>query len=196
MRLTLATLLGFLLVVTSRLPAFQAGDKLKSGPQAGEPIPGPFHFLNINGAYSGDPHCLVCEYGLRPVAAVFARSLPETGKPLANLLQKLDETIGKNQASEFRGFAAFLSQDYAAEDTRKELVQKLENVAKDLKHVILCLDGADGPEKYNINKDAEVTVILYHKHKVVANFAFEKDKLTDKDVAAIAAALEKMALKR
>ena len=110
MRLTLATLLGFLLVVTS-LPAFQAGDKLKSGPQAGEPIPGPFHFLNINGAYSGDPHCLVCEYGLRPVAAVFARSLPETGKPLANLLQKLDETIGKNQASEFRGFAAFLSQD-------------------------------------------------------------------------------------
>jgi len=39
-------------------------------------------------------------------------------------------------------------------------------------------------------------VILYHKHKVVANFAFEKDKLTDKDVAAIAAALEKMALKR
>src|SRR5207244_4131956 len=112
MRRTLVTLVGFLVLVSPRSEAFQAGDKLKSGPQAGESIPGPFHLLNINGTYAGDPHCLVCEYGLKPVAAVFARSIPETGKPLANLLQKLDETVGKNQASEFRGFAAFLNPDY------------------------------------------------------------------------------------
>ncbi|HEV3445793.1 MAG TPA: hypothetical protein VG099_14215 [Gemmataceae bacterium] len=195
MRLTYALLFGVVLFAAARSSAFQAGDKLKSGPQAGESIPGPFHFVNINGAYAGDPHCLVCEYGLKPVAAVFARTLPESGKPLADLLQKLDETIGKNQASEFRGFAAILSPDFAADDMRKELVQKLEGAAKDLKQLIVCV-GADSPDKYNINKDAEVTVVLYHNHKVVANFAFEKDKLGDKDVATIVAAFQKMALKR
>jgi hypothetical protein len=195
MRRTFAIVFGFLILVTARSSAFQAGEQIKSGPQAGEPIPGPFHFLNINGAYAGDPHCLVCEYGNKPVGAVFARSLPETGKPLATLLQKLDETVGKNQASEFRGFCAFLSPDYATEDTRKTLVQNLENAAKELKQFILCV-GADSPDKYNINKDADVTVILYHNHKVVANFAYEKDKLGDKDVAAIVAAFQKMALKR
>jgi hypothetical protein len=191
MRRSLAIMLGLFLVVTARSTAYQADDKLKSGPQVGESIPAPFHYLNINGAYAGDPHCLVCEYGLRPVAAVFARSVPETGKPLHNLLLKLDETVGKNQASEFRSFAVFLRQDYAAEETRQDLVKNLENVAKDLKQVILCVGGAEGPEKYNINKDAEVTVLLYYKHKVVANFAFEKEKLTDKDVAAIVGAFEK-----
>ncbi len=196
MRRSFAFVVGVLVLVSTRSGAFQT-DKLKSGPQAGESVPGPFHFLNINGAYAGDPHCLVCEYGLKPVAAVFARSVPETGKPLANLLQKLDETVGKNQASEFRGFAAFLSPDHAAEDTRKDLVQKLERVANELalKQIILCA-GADSPDKYNINKDADVTVILYHNHKVVANFAYEKDKLGDKEAAAIVAAFEKMRLKR
>jgi hypothetical protein len=196
MRYFIALVLSLSLLIVSRAPAYQAEAGLKSGPQVGESIPGPFHFYNVNGAYTGNPHCLVCEYGLRPVAVVFARSVPESGKPLDNLLKKLDETVGKNQASEFRGFATFLSPDFTGDDTRKTLVQSLENVAKDLKNLILSVGGPDGPEKYNINKDAEVTVLLYRNHKVAANFAFEKDKLTDKDVAAIVAAFGKMASKR
>ncbi len=196
MRRSLAVILVMSLLIVSRSTAYQADADLKSGPQVGESIPGPFHFPNVNGAYTGNPHCLVCEYGLRPVVAVFARSVPETGKPLDNLLKKLDETVAKNQASEFRGFAVFLSQDFTADDTRKTLVQSLENVAKDLKSIIVCMGGPEGPEKYNINKDAEVTVLLYRNHKVVANFAFDKDKLTDKDGAVIVAAFGKMASKK
>lgn len=33
--------------------------ELKSGPQPGETIPGPFHPLNINGAKAGQKNCLV-----------------------------------------------------------------------------------------------------------------------------------------
>src|SRR5437016_838290 len=96
----LAVFAACLVCLTIQAAEFEAAD-LKSGPQPGDLIPDPFHFLNINGAYAGDPHCLVCEYGLKPVAAVFARTLPESGKPIASLLQKLDETVGKHRASEF-----------------------------------------------------------------------------------------------
>src|SRR5688572_7085012 len=46
---------------------------LKSGPQVGEELAGPFHPLNVNGKAAGKKHCLYCENGARPVAMVFAR---------------------------------------------------------------------------------------------------------------------------
>jgi hypothetical protein len=196
MRRILAIVLCVASIPVAQSVALDASDSLKSGPQVGEMIPGPFHFLNINGTFAGDPHCLVCEYGLRPVVAVFARSVPEEKDPLATLLRKIDETVANRQAAELRGFAAFLNADYASEDSRKALIGKLENIAKDLKKVILCVSDDKGPEKYNINKDADVTVVVYNKHQVVANFAFAKEKLTDKDVNEIVAAIEKMAPKK
>ncbi len=35
------------------------GDGLKSGPQVGKNIPGPFHPTNVTGAMAGKKHCLV-----------------------------------------------------------------------------------------------------------------------------------------
>jgi hypothetical protein len=36
-----------------------AAEELKSGPQAGKHIPGPFHPLNINGSAAGEKSCQV-----------------------------------------------------------------------------------------------------------------------------------------
>jgi hypothetical protein len=36
-----------------------AGDSLKSGPQVGKSLAGPFHPLNVTGAKAGVKHCLV-----------------------------------------------------------------------------------------------------------------------------------------
>lgn len=36
-----------------------AGEGLKSGPQEGKKLPGPFHPLNVTGAQAGNKHCLV-----------------------------------------------------------------------------------------------------------------------------------------
>ena len=52
--------------------------------------------------------------------------------------------------------------------------------------------GLCGPEKYKINKDTDVTVLLYNRHKVVANFVYAKDKFTDNDVSVIMAAVKKI----
>lgn len=35
------------------------GGELKSGPEVGKNIPGPFHPLNINGSKAGEKACLV-----------------------------------------------------------------------------------------------------------------------------------------
>lgn len=39
--------------------AVMAGDALKSGPQVGKNIPGPFNILNVNGPSAGKSICLV-----------------------------------------------------------------------------------------------------------------------------------------
>ncbi len=41
------------------LAATVGAAELKSGPQPGEKIPGPFHPLNITGGKAGQKHCLV-----------------------------------------------------------------------------------------------------------------------------------------
>ncbi|HLJ95284.1 MAG TPA: hypothetical protein VKU02_19050 [Gemmataceae bacterium] len=189
MRTVLPTILAVILWSTS-CGLYSAAEELKSGPQPGETIPGPFHYLNVNGAHAGNPHCLVCEFGLRPVVLIFAREAPSDQAPLAVLLQKLDEAMDRYKNAELRAGVVVLNEDFAKEETRKDLVRRWEGTAKDLKHVLVAVAGPDGPENYNINKNADVTVLLYKEHKVVANFAFAKDKLTEKDVNAILVAMK------
>ena len=174
------------------LRGLAAAEPLKSGLQPGESIPGPFHYLNINGPHAGKPHCLVCEFGLRPAVLVFVRDVPADKLPLMDLLQKLDEAASHYKNAELRVGVIVLSEDFAKEGARKELIRKLESMAKDLKQIPTAVDGATGPESYKISRDAYVTVMLYDRHRVVDNFAFAKDKLTEKDVAAIMGAVTKM----
>ena len=50
----------------------------------------------------------------------------------------------------------------------------------------------DGPPAYKLTLDADVTVLLFVKKKVVANFAFRADELTDEAVAAVVKELPKL----
>jgi len=54
------------------------------------------------------------------------------------------------------------------------------------------LSSKSGPEAYKIAQDADVTVILYHKNKCEANYAFKKGELTDSDVDKIVTDLTKI----
>jgi hypothetical protein len=171
--------------------AFQVAEGVKSGLQPGEQIPGAFHSLNINGAHAGNPHCLICEYGLDPVVLIFARESANAGEPLTNLLRKLDEAMGRYQA--VHGMIVFLSDDFAKVQSRQRVITDLENFAKDLKNVVVSVDGPAGPDKYKINEKAEISVLMYRKHKVVENLVFSKGKLTDKEIATVLAAVDKLA---
>jgi hypothetical protein len=179
------------------LATAQVPEEIKSGPQAGEFLPGPFHYVNANGIFANRPHCLVCEYGLRPTVAIFTHET-EPSKPLADLLQKLDAAVAKYHDAGLRCFAVILTDDVAKENARRELLAKLDKFALDanLKNVALCVGPAVGPEKYNINKDSEATVLLYSKLKVAENYPLTKRQLNERYINAILGSVDQLVGKK
>ena len=61
-----------------------------------------------------------------------------------------------------------------------------------IKKLVLCTDNPAGPPKWKIDKDAEVTVVLYTKSTVVECFAFGKGKLDDKAIDQVVAGVERI----
>lgn len=161
-----------------------AGEPIKSGPQVGEDLPGPFHPLNVTGDNAGEKACIYCRFGTQPVAMVFARDVTPA---VAKLLKKLDECTIKNKEKEMGSFAVFCS-DAAG------LRKKLEESAKKegLKQLVLAIDNPAGPEEYNFAKDADVTVVLYVDTTVMANHSFRKGELNDKAIEAVLADVPKI----
>jgi hypothetical protein len=103
---------------------------------------------------------------------------------LTGLVKKIDMATSDNAEHRMGSFLVLLSDDDKQDGKLRELAD-----TEKLKHVVLALDNPAGPEGYDLAKDAEVTVVLYVKKKVVRNFAFGTDKLdavaADKIVAAL-----------
>jgi hypothetical protein len=164
----LALLASFLVV----LP-LSAAEPCISGVPVGK-RPGPYSFLVATGSERGQLTCYVCEQhdGGKPAAVVFARKLSD---PLAQLLTKLD-AAGKKDS----GYKVWMTQVTATAD--------LDGLAKwaqnqGLKTVpVGAFEDADGPPSYRLHKDADVTVLLFVKEKVIANFAFRQGELNNKAI--------------
>jgi hypothetical protein len=153
-----------------------AAEALKSGPQVGEAVPGPFEPYNLTGPSAGEDHCLYCQFGSSPVAVVFAREITPA---LTMLVKKLDEATGTHAKAEMGSYVVFLNKEPSLQAAAKELAKK-----EGIKHTILSsIDVA--PKKYAIADAADVTVLLYVNSKVQANHAFKKGEFTDKSIAAI-----------
>jgi len=163
-----------------------AAAELKSGPQTGEKLPGPFHPLNVNGDKAGEKQCLYCKFGDSPVAMVFARTpdCPQTQK----LIKSIDAATAKAGKGEIGAFVVFLTDDDKVADKLKAFAEK-----ENLKNVILAVDNPSGPNKYNVSKEADLTVVLYTERTTKANMAFEKGKITDKDITAVEEGISKLA---
>jgi hypothetical protein len=166
-----------------------ATDPVKSGPQIGETVPGPFHPLNVLNAElpenNGKKVCLYCQHGMHPVAMIFTREVNET---VTALIQKLDPAVAANKDAKLGAFVVVLTDDErATEPSLATLVQ-----SKGVGHVSLTIDNPAGPPKYNVAKDAEVTIVLYNHHKVIANHAFRKGEFTLQAVEAVIGELPKL----
>jgi len=161
---------------------------LKSGPQAGDKVPGAFHPYNVTGEDAGKTACLYCKGGDDPVAVVFARTGndPMTYK----LLKALDAETVKHAKADMFSFAVFTGEKSVLEPQLKEAAKKA-----DLKKLVLAIEDKEDPipPKYNLSKDADVTVVLYVDRVVKANYSFAKGKLTDKDIEAVVKDVSKIA---
>lgn len=155
-------------VLLAGLTVAWAGE-VKSGPQVGA-APLPFHPLNIlnadNSAANGTENCLVCQYGSKPVALVFARCCDCAAT--AELAKKLDAEVAKVGKSKMAAAIVFLSDDGEMKEKLREFVKKNE-----LSNISVAVMPAKGPSGYSLSDKAGTTVILYKNRKVVANHAFE-----------------------
>ncbi len=84
-------------------------------------------------------------------------------------------------------FAVFCNDSEGLPAKLKDLASK-----QDLKKFTLAVDNPTGPEPYNISKDADVTVVLYNKSKVIANYTFKKGELNAENVDKIVAEVSKI----
>jgi hypothetical protein len=149
-----------------------ADDPCKSGPQPNQ-RPGPYSALVAVGPQRGQQHCYICEAGDRPVMIVFARNLSE---PLGKLVHRLDKLIAEHKPAELQAWTTFLHDDAAAFDA--QVVQWSKQHATGSVPLGIFEDQV-GPPSYLLNREADVTVLLSVKQKVVANFAFRKGELND-----------------
>jgi hypothetical protein len=191
-------------VALCSLRADEPEKKFVSGPQAGEPLAGSFDSRIISGPFAGKQHCLVCENRLFPVLMVFVRE-PEAPKewkedgPIRYLMNKLEAAVDTYHDKVYlKSFVVFLSpyaRSSATEEGKREakdlveearnrelLLKNLTERAKKSDKVVLAAFAKDGPKDYKLNPEAEVTIIFFHKLKVLRNEAFPEDKMTKEDV--------------
>jgi len=150
----------------------QADDACKSGPQPNQ-RPGPYSALVAVGAERGTQHCYICEAADRPIMIVFARSLSD---PLGKLVHKLDKLLVDHKAADLKVWVTFLAEDQTAFDP--QVVQWGKKHATG-KVPMAVFEDVVGPPTYLLHREADVTVLLSVKQKVVANFAFRKGELND-----------------
>ncbi|MCI0421079.1 MAG: hypothetical protein L0312_17940 [Acidobacteria bacterium] len=182
---TIRLLAASFVVLAVLLGSTLAGDApIKSGPQVKEKVPGPFHPLNVTGEFAGKKNCLFCSNGDNPVAMVFAR---QPSDALTTLIKKIDTATAKNSGCSMGSFVVFLNDSEGLEKQLKAVAEK-ENI----KHCVLSIDNPAGPKGYNVNKDADVTVVLYTERVVRANYAFKAGQMKEGDINKIVGDISKI----
>ena len=160
----------------------RGGEPCVSGLKPGR-RPGPYSALVAVGAERGQQHCFICETADRPAVIVFARTL---GDPLGKLVRGLDKARVDRKDAELRAWVTFLSDDQTAFDPKVvewSKKQALRNVP------LAVFEDVVGPPSYLLARDADVTVLMSVKQKVVRNFAFRAGELNDEHIAEILSAV-------
>jgi len=167
----------------------RAADPCRSGLEAGQ-RPGPYSFVLATGKERGKSFCYICDTADRPAVIVFART---PSGALGKLAAGIDKAVADHKAAELRSWITFLS------DESKDLEDKVVKWGRThgLRGIDLGIfEDADGPPSYKLARDADVTVILYVKRKVVADFAFRDGELTEERIAEVLKTLPGLVEKR
>lgn len=197
-----------ILVLAPWLFALGGDEKLRSGPQVGEIIPGPFDSFNLSGAKgTGRQHCLVCEYGLDPVVAIFARETKgKDAAALQHLLANLDGILPKHADAYLRAFVVHLSPHaiHSAikprdEDTKKVVEQtkkdyaaalaQAEKAAKIRAAAVEALNSAKKLEKDAGGKATDDSKKERQRAKELEDEAGKEEAIARKQLAAVAETL-------
>lgn len=168
------------------IPAFAEEPTPLSGLKVGQ-RPMPYAFVLATGPNRGTSFCYICDTADKPAAIIFARSLTD---PLGKLAAKLDRAVTDGIAPDFRAWMTLLSvgpqpatEENLANWGRKHGIRQMP---------LGVFDDDTGPPAYRLNRQVDVTVILFVKQKAVATFAFKTGELNDERIAGVVTALAKL----
>lgn len=160
------------------------GADIKSGPD--KKIGGAFNVKAITGDKAGKSLCYVCQYGAQERPAVVVIFTQKADDNLVTVVKAVDEVQKTNE--KLGTFVVGVSGVAAADFEKIQTTHKLTTP-------LTVAEDKDGPAKYELNKEAAVTVLVYKKGGAIAkNFAFKTTKEAAekaKDIAAAAAAAVK-----
>ncbi|HIE98653.1 MAG: hypothetical protein ABGZ53_16895 [Fuerstiella sp.] len=171
--LALGVLTGSLLI-SGAAPAAD----IKSGLEVGE-FPGAFYVADVTGPSAGEKLCYRCRYGAQPVVSIFTRKLDDN---VAKLIKELDVVVGKNRDSRMAAFVVLLTDDPNADQATLKKAADTHGI----KHTPLTVfENADGPGKYRIARNADVTVMMWVENDVKVNHAYSAGGLNKDAIAKI-----------
>lgn len=160
----------FVAVLCATAGADLLAEDFKSGLQPGEHA-GYYEVKDITGPGQGNSLCYRCAFGERPVINIFVREITDD---VARLVKQVDEVVERNRDQKLAAFLVVLTED------ADRVAPQLQKLAKEhgIKNTPLTIfDGAAGPDRYKIAKEADLTVLMWHEHDVKVNFALKKGKL-------------------
>jgi hypothetical protein len=142
------------------------------------------------GMQRGQSCCFICETADKPAIIVFARNPSD---PLGKLVAQIDKAVAENKTANLRAWVTFLSDDQPALDPK--VVKWGQQHA--IRQVPLgVFEDAGGPPSYRISRDADVTVMLFVKQKVVVNFAYRAGELGEEQIGEIVKSVPKIVEKK
>lgn len=153
---------------------------VKSGPDHGD-YPSAFNVIDVTGPSSGEKLCYRCQYGARPVVALFVREWDES---VLELVGSLDKYIAEEGAEEKKmaGYVVALSDDSDATEKRVQAIQ----LQRGLRAIPLTLyENSRGPLKYSIGATANLTVVMWVDSQVEFAQGFSSGSIGARDMAEI-----------
>jgi hypothetical protein len=116
------------------------------------------------------------------VALIFVR---ENNDPLTSLVKRIDKElleVSAGRTGTNRGvFVIYCNSSPSINDQLKALVAQ-----ENLKQIVLFSTTAEGPKRYNLAKDADMTVVVYDGERTVtSNHALKPGELNEAKADAI-----------
>jgi hypothetical protein len=158
---------------------------IESGRAIGQSVPS-FYVRAVTGPLRNKSVCYVCRNGSRPCVMVLFR---ETSPVLGTLLKKIDKVVDRNRAKGLRSFGVLISPEPGRAISRLQTMAFNQKITLPLS---VATDVVGSPSCQNIHKQAEVTVVLYRRQKVVERFGFRSKELGTAGTAQVLARIKRL----
>ena len=146
--------------------ASQALADVESGPTVGEPVPN-LPAFGVVGSVEGKDVDFASERKESPTVYLFVNTA-QWSRPMARFMKELDGKV-TSAKSDAVVVAVWLTDDMAK---TKQYLPIAQTSLKLTRTALAAFDGRTGPLEWGVNPNADLTVVVADKGKVLAKFGF------------------------